>query len=69
MEVGLRSIAVPITTRDGKVVAAMNVSCSTARTSYVEMEKQYLPALKAAATAISDLLAHAGVGSIKRANT
>lgn len=69
MEIGLRSIAVPITTRDGKVVAAMNVSCSTARTTHVEMEKQYLPVLKAAAGEISDLLAHAGVGSIKSANT
>ena len=39
MELGLRSIAVPITTRDGMVVAALNIACSSVRISYVEMER------------------------------
>jgi IclR family transcriptional regulator, pca regulon regulatory protein len=62
MEVGLRSIAVPVTDHDGKAVAALNISCSTARTSHVEMERNLLPPLRAAARAISNLLTHAGVG-------
>lgn len=66
MEVGLRSIAVPVTGLEGAVVAALNVSCSTARTSYVEMERDFLPVLKWGARQISDLLAHSGVASSLR---
>ncbi len=66
MEVGLRSIAVPITNLEGATVAALNVACSTARTSHVEMEKNFLPVLKSAAREISDLLAHLGLGSLQR---
>lgn len=61
MELGLRSIAVPVTTRDGTVVAALNIATSSVRTSYVEMEKNFLPVLRAAAGKISDLLAHSGL--------
>jgi IclR family transcriptional regulator, pca regulon regulatory protein len=63
MEVGLRSIAVPITNLEGAVVAALNVSSSTARISHVEMEKNFLPMLKTAAHEISNLLVHSGIGS------
>jgi IclR family pca regulon transcriptional regulator len=69
MEVGLRSIAVPITNLEGTVVAALNVSCSTARVSHVEMEKNFLPVLKSAAHEIFDLLVHSGIGSLQRAAT
>jgi IclR family pca regulon transcriptional regulator len=61
MELGLRSIAVPVTTRDGTVVAALNIATSSVRTSYVEMEKNFLPVLRGAAAKISDLLTHSGV--------
>jgi IclR family pca regulon transcriptional regulator len=63
MEVGLRSIAVPITNLEGAVVAALNVSSSTARISHVEMEKNFLLMLKTAAHEISNLLVHSGIGS------
>jgi IclR family pca regulon transcriptional regulator len=65
MELGLRSIAVPIKA-DGEVVAALNIGSSTARTSYVEMEKNYLPVLREAARKISDLLTHSGVSPRQR---
>jgi IclR family transcriptional regulator, pca regulon regulatory protein len=61
MELGLRSIAVPVRTRDGTVVAALNIATSSVKTSYVEMEKHYLPFLRTAAAKISDLLAHSGL--------
>jgi IclR family transcriptional regulator, pca regulon regulatory protein len=61
MELGLRSIAVPIAAGNGVVVAALNIACSSVRTSYVEMERNFLPVLRAAARKISDLLTHSGV--------
>jgi IclR family transcriptional regulator, pca regulon regulatory protein len=61
MELGLRSIAVPVTARNGAVVAALNVATSSVRTSYVEMEKNFLPILRSAAKKISELAAHAGL--------
>jgi IclR family transcriptional regulator, pca regulon regulatory protein len=60
MELGLRSIAVPITAHNGAVVAALNIGSSSVRTSYVEMEKNFLPVLREAARKISDLIAHSG---------
>jgi IclR family pca regulon transcriptional regulator len=61
MELGLRSIAVPIKASNGVTVAALNVGCSSVRTSYVEMETNILPVLRVAAAKISDLLTHSGV--------
>lgn len=66
MELGLRSIAVPVSTRDGTIVAALNIATSSVRTSYVEMEKNFLPVLKDAAAKISDLLAHSGLSSRRK---
>jgi IclR family pca regulon transcriptional regulator len=45
LELGLRSIAVPVRDRSGRIVAAMNVSTQSARFSVAEMKKQILPAL------------------------
>lgn len=61
MELGLRSIAVPITAENNTPLAALNVSCSTVRTSYAEMERNLLPVLREAARKISDVLRHAGI--------
>ena len=66
MELGLRSIAVPITTRDGIVVAALNVACSSVRISYVEMERNFLPVLRASAVKISELLGYSGLSARKK---
>ncbi|WP_192180730.1 IclR family transcriptional regulator domain-containing protein [Mesorhizobium amorphae] len=45
LELGLRSIAVPICDRTGKTVAAINVSTQSARFSVEAMEREILPAL------------------------
>ena len=49
LELGLRSLAVPIADRSGKVVAALNTSVQPTRVSAAEMLKKYLPVLKATA--------------------
>lgn len=54
LELGLRSIAVPVRDRGGRIVAAINVSTQTARFSVAEMEREILPHLKKAAAAIED---------------
>jgi IclR family transcriptional regulator, pca regulon regulatory protein len=54
LEIGLRSIAVPITDRAGKVVAAINVSTHSSRNSCATMERQFLPHLQQAARSIED---------------
>ena len=48
LELGLRSIAVPICDRTGKTVAAINVSTQSARFSVEAMEREILPALRRA---------------------
>jgi IclR family transcriptional regulator, pca regulon regulatory protein len=52
LEVGLRSIAVPIRNGSRDVVAAINVSTQSARHSVSEMKKEFLPVLKDAAERI-----------------
>lgn len=52
LEPGLRSIAAPVHSRDGAVVAAINVSTSATRDSVEHLVDAYLPPLLAAARAI-----------------
>lgn len=52
LELGLCSIAVPVTDR-GKVVAALNVGASAQRISTDEMCDRFLPALRATAATLS----------------
>ena len=54
LEIGLRSIAVPIHDRSGKIVAAINVSTQSARFSTHAMEQEILPHLRRAAEAIEN---------------
>jgi IclR family pca regulon transcriptional regulator len=56
LEIGLRSIAVPIRNAAGQVVAAMNVSAQAARLGRREMESRVLPVLQAAAQEVRVLL-------------
>ncbi|MFC1418060.1 IclR family transcriptional regulator domain-containing protein [Streptacidiphilus cavernicola] len=53
LEEGLRSIAVPLHGRDGRVLAAANVSLHAGRTSLQEARETILPALREAAAAIT----------------
>lgn len=54
LELGLRSIAVPINDRTGRTVAAINVSTQSARFSVADMEREILPVLLAAKQRIED---------------
>ncbi|HTV67345.1 MAG TPA: IclR family transcriptional regulator C-terminal domain-containing protein [Rhizobiaceae bacterium] len=54
LELGLRSIAVPIRDRSSAIVAAINVSTQSARCSVKEMQRDFLPPLRDAARKIED---------------
>lgn len=54
LELGLRSIAVPIRDRSRAIVAAINVSTQSARCSVKEMQRDFLPPLRDAARKIED---------------
>jgi IclR family transcriptional regulator, pca regulon regulatory protein len=53
LEIGLRSIAVPVKDVTGKVVAAINAGTQSARVTLSEMKSRFLPALFAAANELS----------------
>jgi IclR family pca regulon transcriptional regulator len=57
IELGLRSISVPIVGKDGRVVAAMNVSGQAARVAMKVFVTDYLPVLRRTAAAVSELVA------------
>ncbi|MXQ10202.1 IclR family transcriptional regulator domain-containing protein [Microvirga makkahensis] len=52
LELGLRSIAVPLVQKNGHVSIALNVSAQAARVPASEMEERFLPSLKAASDAL-----------------
>jgi IclR family pca regulon transcriptional regulator len=56
LEIGLRSIAHPIVTASGRVLAAINVSVQAARMSTDEMRRDVLPVLRDAAQRIGPVL-------------
>lgn len=56
LELGLRSIAVPVKTRHDRVVAAMNIGVHAARVSTAEMIEAFLPVLREKAHELSQLL-------------
>jgi IclR family pca regulon transcriptional regulator len=56
LELGLRSIAVPIRSRQNRVVAAMNIGVHAARVSTEDMPKRFLPMLLENAQILCDIL-------------
>lgn len=56
LEIGLRSIAVPVKDFRDRVAAAINVSVQASRVTIAEMEKTFLPALRGAADELGMLL-------------
>jgi IclR family transcriptional regulator, pca regulon regulatory protein len=56
LEIGLRSIAVPVRDQAGSVVAAMNIGTHASRVSLGEMEKSFLRELQSAASELGSLL-------------
>ena len=67
LEDGLRAVAAPLHDRDGRVVAAMNISTHSSRMSLAQMRSDLLPALLATAGRIEGDLALAGGGRRGRA--
>lgn len=53
LEIGLRSLAVPLHRRSGQVIAAMNISCAAGRETAEQTVARCLPVLCNAATRIS----------------
>ena len=53
LELGLRSLSVPLRTMDGRTLAALNLCSATARVSVEEMHARHLPAMQRTAAAIS----------------
>lgn len=56
LEIGLRSMAVPIQSPTGRAVAALNVGTHAQRVSVQELQTRFLPRLRAAAQELSMLL-------------
>jgi len=56
LEIGLRSIAVPVRSASGTVVAAINVSVHAAHATVRQMETRFLPHLRAASHDLGALL-------------
>jgi IclR family pca regulon transcriptional regulator len=57
LEKGLRALAVPIVTRSGVNIAAINLSAHSSRTSRTELRDRFLPQLRGVARQISQSLA------------
>jgi len=57
LELGLRSIAVPVRQPDGRAAAAINVGAQAARVELETMTRSYLPILRAAAEQIAFAIA------------
>ena len=56
LEVGLRSIAVPVRDLRGQVVAAINVGTHASRASPADMRASFVPLLRRCAAALGDVL-------------
>lgn len=56
LELGLRSIAVPVRGASGRVLAALNVGAQAARVSAAQMREEFLPVLQRGAQELSVLL-------------
>jgi IclR family pca regulon transcriptional regulator len=57
LEVGLRSIAVPVFNREGRAVTALNISSHSSRMPIADMQSRLLPVLREAAQELQNLLA------------
>ncbi|HXA56831.1 MAG TPA: IclR family transcriptional regulator C-terminal domain-containing protein [Candidatus Acidoferrum sp.] len=57
LEPGLRSIAVPVTSRSGRIVAAMNSGVAAARVTRQRMISEFLPVLRKQAALLGSMLA------------
>ncbi|MEO8372856.1 MAG: IclR family transcriptional regulator C-terminal domain-containing protein [Candidatus Solibacter sp.] len=56
LELGLRSVAVPVCTRTGRVVAAMNTGVQASRVTQAQMIERFLPVLREGAERLGQAL-------------
>jgi IclR family pca regulon transcriptional regulator len=56
LETGLRAIAVPVLSRGGACIAAINISAHASRSTRNAMREEFLPPLQRVATAISETI-------------
>jgi IclR family pca regulon transcriptional regulator len=56
LEYGLRSIAIPVVQRNGKVTIALNLSAQAGRVSAEDMKERFLPLLSSASEALRFML-------------
>ena len=56
LEIGLRSISVPVRDKTGVVIAALNVACPSSRIDQDDMRMRILPELQASSRSITDNL-------------
>jgi IclR family transcriptional regulator, pca regulon regulatory protein len=57
LEIGLRSMAVPVKARSGRVVAAMNTGVHAARVTRQQLVSEFLPVLRQQAALLGSMLA------------
>lgn len=57
LETGLRAIAVPVLSRAGECIAAINISAHASRSTRNAMREEFLPRLQRVAAAISETIA------------
>ena len=67
LETGLRSLAAPITDREGRVLAAVNVSAHASRSSLEQLRDELAPAVQATAASISSDLGALGPEAVPTA--
>jgi IclR family transcriptional regulator, pca regulon regulatory protein len=58
LELGLRSLSVPLRVSDGRLAGALNICAATSRISVAQMEGRFLPAMQRKACAISAAWTH-----------
>lgn len=58
LEIGLRSLAVPVFASRSRAIAAINIGTQAARTSKTELQQHFLPILRTAAKNISSCIGH-----------
>ena len=58
LEIGLRSLAVPVLGREDRAVAAINIGAHAARTTKTALLQRYLPVLRKAAKSIATCLGY-----------
>jgi IclR family transcriptional regulator, pca regulon regulatory protein len=56
LELGIRSLAVPVFGKEGETIAALSVSAFSARVKIADLRKRFLPAMKSCADTLSRMI-------------